>query len=46
MADPALKAELERLIEARGPKNSDPEIAFVQGKHDCAGKPGFPSYGK
>lgn len=46
MADPALKAELERLIEARGPKISDPEIAFARVKHDCAGQPGFPSYDK
>lgn len=44
MSDPALRDELQRLIDARGDKISSPEIAFITVKDECAGKPGFPNY--
>jgi len=43
MGVPELRDELQRLIDARGTKISDPEIAFIDVKQECAGKPGFPS---
>ena len=44
MSDPALRDELQRLVDARGEKISSPEIAFIAVKDECAGKPGFPNY--
>ena len=42
MDDPALKDELQRLIDERDTKISDAEIAFANVKRECAGTPGFP----
>lgn len=44
MSDPALRDELQRQIDARGDKISSPEIAFIEVKQACSGKPGFPTY--
>jgi hypothetical protein len=44
MSDPALRDELQRLIDARGAAISTPEIAFIEVKQACSGKPGFPTY--
>lgn len=44
MSDPALRDELQRMVDARGDKISGPEIAFIAVKDACAGKPGFPGY--
>ena len=44
MSDPALRDELQGLIDARADKISSPEIAFITIKDECAGKPGFPNY--
>ncbi|MDB4960556.1 MAG: hypothetical protein JWP01_555 [Myxococcales bacterium] len=43
MEDPALKDELQRLIDERDEKISDAEIAFINVKRECAGQPGFPA---
>jgi len=42
MGVPELRDELQRLIDGRGAAISDPEIAFIDVKRECAGKPGFP----
>lgn len=46
MGVPELRDELQRLVDARGTKISDPEIAFIDVKTECAGTPGFPAPSK